>query len=242
MYGGNTTCYIRIPFAITGAEARNLVALTLSVRYDDGFVAYLNGTEVARTNISDTPQWDSRADGNHEAGAEDFDIVFDITDYAYLLVEDRNVLAIQGLNVSTTSSDFIISGVLEGAVLDWVQMEHPYSNELALLDGLRVSEVMYHAPEGDSLDYIELTNIGSEPLDLTGLRFTEGIEFVFPALQLAPGQRTVVVADQAAFQTRYGAEIPAAGVYSGRFERWRRGDRIEAGRAVRGGDHAFRIR
>ena len=31
------------------------------MRYDDGFVAYLNGTEIARRNAPVTPGWDSTA-------------------------------------------------------------------------------------------------------------------------------------------------------------------------------------
>lgn len=216
MYGVNTTCYVRIPFSVTNTEIRNLNTLILSVRYDDGFVAFLNGTEIARANVSAAPQWDTRADGNHEADGQNFDAVIDILDYASVLVEGMNVLAIQGLNVSATSSDFIISAVLEGAAVEVVEVAHPYLNELQLLDALRISELMYHARQGDSLDYIELANIGDAILNLTGLRFTDGIDFVFQEFQLAPGQRTVVVADLAAFQASYGTEVSVAGVYLGR--------------------------
>jgi len=216
MYGQNTTCYVRIPFSATGDEIKNLDGVRLSVRYDDGFVAYLNGTEVARANVSATPQWDTNAEGNHEADGQNFDVVIDISDYAFVLVEGMNVLAIQGLNVSATSSDFIISAVLEAATVDQVGAEHPYLDELQLLEALRVTELMYHAREGDSLDYIELANMGDATLDLTGLRFTNGIDFVFPMLLLGPGQRTVVVADAAVFQSSYGSDIPVAGAYSGR--------------------------
>ncbi|MHC4737062.1 MAG: PA14 domain-containing protein, partial [Planctomycetota bacterium] len=41
----NTSCYIRIPFTCGDAEYNNM---TLKVRYDDGFITYLNGREVAR--------------------------------------------------------------------------------------------------------------------------------------------------------------------------------------------------
>jgi CotH kinase protein/Lamin Tail Domain len=216
MYAQNTTCYIRIPFSIGGDEKGSLNALTLSVRYDDGFIAYLNGVEIARATIFGTPQWNSSADGNNEANAQDFDAVIDVSDYVSALVEGMNVLAIQGLNVSATSSDFLVSARLEAAAVDLVGTAHPYLDELRLLDGLRITELMYHAREGDSLDYIELANIGDMSLDLTGLRFTDGVDVVFPAMSLAPGQRTVVVADPAAFPARYGSDISLAGVYSGR--------------------------
>lgn len=53
---------------------------------------------------------------------------------------------------------------------------------------LRVSEIMYHpAPdmvtafEDEDFEYIELYNAGPALLDLSGVRFTEGIEYVFSA-------------------------------------------------------------
>ncbi|HPC94819.1 MAG TPA: lamin tail domain-containing protein [Sedimentisphaerales bacterium] len=216
MYGRNTTCYVRIPFTVAAGSIGSLSELTLSVRYDDGFIAWLNGTEIARANISGSPQWNSVATGNNEAGAEDFDAAIDISEYIGWLREGVNLLAIQGLNVSATSSDFLVSAELSGTVVEHAAAAHPYLRELQLLDGLRVTELMYDAAEGDSLDYIELANVGDVRLDLTGIRFADGIEFTFPAMELAPGQCTVVVDDPAAFRSRYGTDAGVAGQYSGR--------------------------
>ncbi len=216
MYQINTSCYIRIPFTMEGLAIENLSELQLSLRYDDGYVAYLNGQEVGRGNFSDVPQWDAVADGSHEATGAAFDVVLDLTPYIGLLHEGRNLLAIQGLNRSTTSSDFLISVALEGGWVETVGTEHPYLKELQLLDGLRVTELMYHAPQGDAADYLELENIGDVPLDLTGLRFTDGVTFVFPSLTLEPGAFTVVVDDLDEFRTVYGADIPVAGEYGDR--------------------------
>lgn len=216
MYGRNTTRYVRIPFTVAAGSIGSLSELTLSVRYDDGFIAWLNGTEIARANISGSPQWNSVATGNNEADSERFNAAIDVSEYIGLLREGVNLLAIQGLNVSATSSDFLVSAELGGTVVEHAAAAHPYLRELQLLDGLRVTELMYHATEGDSLDYIELANVGDVRLDLTGVRFADGIEFTFPAMELAPGQCTVVVADPAAFRARYGADAGVAGQYSGR--------------------------
>ncbi len=214
MYGENTSCYIRIPFTIAAGQSDLINELMLSLRYDDGFVAYLNGTEAARMNVTGPPQWDSEAEADHESYSQAFDVVFDVSQYASQLREGQNVLAIQGLNVSRTSSDFLISAMLEGTSIEGGG-EHPYLKELQLLDFLRVSELMYHAPAGDSLDYIELRNVGDVPLDLTGLRFTDGIQFTFGAMTLAPDECVVVVDDLAAFRSDYGSEPIVAGEYSG---------------------------
>ena len=53
MYGVNASAYLRVPFEYDSAALPGgLSALTLGMKYDDGFVAYLNGTEVARRNVT----------------------------------------------------------------------------------------------------------------------------------------------------------------------------------------------
>ena len=107
MYGKNATCYIRIPFSFLG-DLRKLGRLTLKVRYDDGFVAYLNGTEIARRNFAGVPAWDSAASTQHD----DFDAVnlesMEITDFRGILQRADNLLAIQAMNAPATSSDFLL--------------------------------------------------------------------------------------------------------------------------------------
>ncbi len=69
----------------------------------------------------------------------------------------------------------------------------------------------------DDFEFIELLNISTESIDLTGVHFTAGILFNFPDARapLAPGQRTLVVRNQAAFTARYGTGFSIAGQYQG---------------------------
>jgi len=90
-----------------------------------------------------------------------------------------------------------------------------FAGALALLKGLRVTELMYHAEEGSDFDFIELQNITDVTLDLTGVRLAEGIEFAFPPMTLAPGEYVVVVSDLTAFRSVYGGNARVAGSYSG---------------------------
>ncbi len=73
MLNVNPSAYLRVPFTVTDPYALKL--LTLSLRYDDGFVAYLNGTEVLRQNAPATLGWNSSATSTHRAGtlAQDFE-------------------------------------------------------------------------------------------------------------------------------------------------------------------------
>jgi hypothetical protein len=110
MYGKNATCYIRIPFTVNAGDINNITSLTLRMMYDDGFVAYLNGTSVASRNAPASPTWNSTATSNppDTTGFEDIDI----TAYKSSLKAGSNILAIHGLNTSTTSSDFLIEAEL----------------------------------------------------------------------------------------------------------------------------------
>jgi hypothetical protein len=104
MYNRRPGCYIRIPFEVN-RDLRTYDFLTLRVRYDDGFVAYINGVEVQRALVSGTPSWNSYSSGGHEAGGLQS---FDISAAVGTLHQGDNILAIHGLNTSLGSSDFII--------------------------------------------------------------------------------------------------------------------------------------
>jgi len=107
MYTKNTTCYIRIVFAFND-NLDDFDFMTLKMRYDDGFVAYINGVEVARRNFTGTPTWNSSANSSRsDSLAVNFEDI-DISAYLNSLQNGSNILAIHGLNTSTTSSDFLI--------------------------------------------------------------------------------------------------------------------------------------
>jgi len=109
--GQNTSFYLRVPFNVTNAA--DFDALTLRMKYDDGFAAFLNGQPVASANMTDPLEWDSQADAdNPDESAVNFE---DFPIDASLLENGTNVLAIQGLNSGIGSSDMLISPELVGA-------------------------------------------------------------------------------------------------------------------------------
>ncbi|MEJ2704970.1 MAG: CotH kinase family protein, partial [Sedimentisphaerales bacterium] len=249
MYNSNTSCYIRIPFMFGGVGDFDL--LTLNIRYDDGFVAYLNGVEVARRNFSGRLQWNSSAAAaRSDAEAVVFESI-DLSAFLGTLQEGGNLLAIHGLNSSATDSDFLISPELligetgednedpagasrytspitlskstrvKARILSgntWSALNEAVFSVGPVAENLRVTEIMYHpqalADAGEpNEEFIELTNIGTEPINLNLVRFTNGIDFTFPDVDLAPGEYTVVVQDRAAFEARYSNRVNIAGQY-----------------------------
>ncbi|MEZ5303390.1 MAG: lamin tail domain-containing protein [Verrucomicrobiales bacterium] len=104
----STTAYLRYAFTVDDPAA--LTNLTLAMRYDDGFVAYLNGTRIASANAPATLDFQAGATAQHADGeAVGFaPVAYEHPDPASLLVAGQNVLAIHGLNYLITSSDFLI--------------------------------------------------------------------------------------------------------------------------------------
>ncbi len=74
---------------------------------------------------------------------------------------------------------------------------------------LMITELMYNPPafgniDGDDLEFIELKNVGSQELDLSGIRFTNGIAYTFPnGTRLAPGAFYLLVQNTTNFAMKY---------------------------------------
>jgi hypothetical protein len=83
-----------------------------------------------------------------------------------------------------------------------------------ILSSLRITEVMYHPASPDTVEFIELKNIGAAAINLAGCRFAEGepfAEFVFPNIALNPGGYVVLTNNINAFTARYGASAAIVG-------------------------------
>ena len=258
MYGRTASCYIRIPFVIAD-DPSAFNYMLLRMRYDDGFIVYLNGVEIERAAFSGVPTWNSSASGNHDDMAAIRFEEFDVSMHAGLLTKGENLLAIHGLNSSPTSSDALFSvelvaglsnnpsgdGIAETAyeytspiVLTestrikarvlvgsnpyspWSGLAEPVLSVGPVAESLRISEIMYHPidaghPDDPNTEYVELTNIGSETINLNLVTFTNGIDFTFPGAALAPGEYLLLVRDIEAFEAKYGPGLPIAGQYVG---------------------------
>jgi hypothetical protein len=100
MRGRALTAYVRTTFAVD--RPRRVRALVLRIAYDDGFVAYLNGREVARAGVDGRPPARTARARDHEAGPPE-DLV--LPGAPALLVDGENVLAIEVHDSSLSSSD-----------------------------------------------------------------------------------------------------------------------------------------
>ena len=242
----NPTCYLRMNFDVENPG--DLGILTLRMKYDDGFIAYLNGERVAASRFPDDPQWNSRARGsNSDSRAVVFEN-FDISESIGLLRAGRNVLAIHGMNSSDGSSDFLILPEVTAAAVDdsGLVLDSPSIIRARTLSGdawsaleevrfyfdthVRITEVMYHPAsppeespwsEGD-FEFLELANAGSSSVSLAGVSLAGGVRFDFTGSaveRLGPGEVVVLVRNLEAFASRYDlGRILVAGEYEGRLD------------------------
>ncbi len=106
---GTLSVFQRIHFNITDLAA--VESMVFDIDYDDGFVAYINGQEICRSEMFGTgiPPFDQTASGLHEAqiyqGLYPFQQVLDQTFVSTYLNGGDNILCVQTHNQSTGSSD-----------------------------------------------------------------------------------------------------------------------------------------
>lgn len=113
MLNSNASAFVRLPFVVSNPT--NFSLLTLRLRYDDGFVAWINGVEFARAYAPEEGlAWDSAATAVH--APTDFEAM-SLGIPTNLLRSGTNLLAIQGLNVAAANASFLVLPELIGTTV-----------------------------------------------------------------------------------------------------------------------------
>jgi hypothetical protein len=165
---GTQSIYLRKTFAISSLAT--ISSLILDMDYDDAFVAYINGNEVARANINGTPPaYNSGTITDREAqmytgGKPER---FLITDFNSILKEGQNILTIQAHNISAGSSDFTLipflsanfttpnsSGSVPPAILGLTNMLHTNFKISSNLEIVRLTNAL-----GETLSQLTAENL-----------------------------------------------------------------------------------
>ena len=112
-----TSIYMRIPFTV--ADPSVIAGLTLKLKYDDGFVAYLNGDPLPIAEANNPPTnelgFESAATDIHDDGQAVVDVLYNID--SSLLIVGTNYLCLHGLNRDETSSDALFVPALEASTI-----------------------------------------------------------------------------------------------------------------------------
>jgi hypothetical protein len=117
-----------------------------------------------------------------------------------------------------TNSASVSPGQGLRVAFDYLLLANPSSTADAV-DNLRITELMYNPSGAAGVEFVELRNIGSTPLDVNGCYFESGLpftgRFTFGELVLQPGQFCVVTNDIDGFKALYGTGTAIAGEYAG---------------------------
>jgi len=204
MQGVNTSLWTRIDF-----QAEDLLefdTLTLRMQYDDGFVAYLNGQEIASAGDPDPLAYNSAATGDRsDALATVFEEI-DVTAHHALLQTGTNVLAVHGLDSTVADSGFLVLPELVASGIRYIEQAfvRPTPGETNLTTGVVINEFLarndggLQDEDGAYPDWIELYNPTADAVDLEGWYLTDDAtdltRWEFPDVTLASGEYLVVFA------------------------------------------------
>ncbi len=116
--------------------------------------------------------------------------------------------------VPLTASTVVKSRSLSGSVWSALAEAAFQISPPASAANLVISEIHYNPAGPDDTEFIELLNVSSSTIDLSGVRFSGGVIFTFPTgTTLAAGARTLVVKNVNAMALTYGPGLVMAGEF-----------------------------
>lgn len=169
--------FIRYNFIIENLAA--IEELILHMDYDDGFVAYLNGTEISRANMTSVlPSYNEFANTDHEAQMHNglAPELYDLTEQTNLLNEGENILAVQVHNISNTSTDLTLISLLS-ALLNDIELNYPKPISLLGIESQRLHTNFKLSTNGDAVYMFDANQNLIDSLSYTNLpaNFSLGI-------------------------------------------------------------------
>ena len=214
-YGGvssmrHPTTHLRKHFSVT--DASSYQEINCDVRRDDAAIVYLNGREIARTNIQEgTVDFETFSESGVFGAAESAPNLFTYQLSPSELLEGNNVLAVEVHQQSAGSNDLGIDVKLDGLSIvenegftvsettqirartlkdgEWSSLTEAtfFVGTLASSDNTVVSEIMYN-PAGEGVEFLELANTSQDTINLSQVHFSSGIEFTIPiGTSIPPG-------------------------------------------------------
>ena len=112
LFESGTSVYVRVPFTVSSTAA--YTSLGFRARYDDGFVAYLNGRQMVSKNAPETVSWNSSATVSDEHDRNESYYTVDLSAHRDILTAGTNVLALHVMNDTASSSDLLMQPALVG--------------------------------------------------------------------------------------------------------------------------------
>lgn len=229
MFGVNSSCYIRYLFNVPNPALVD--RLTLQIKYDDGFAAYLNGNLVSSRNAADPLAWNSFATTYNSDGAALAGEEINLSSAIGSIVAGTNVLAIQGLNSSMVNSDFLISAELSGLTVGSYSTNGRYFTAATpgSLNGTGTTDLGPIISAVGRIPKLPTPITTSDPITVTARvqpSFASVMNVTLDWRVMFGVTNTIVMADDgahgdgAAGDGVYGATIPAGVAGPGQMVRW----------------------
>ena len=219
---GNAGAFVRIPFTV--ANPASYQTMRFRARVNDGFVAYLNGTQISTTNAPASPVYNSVATSTSSAGrwrSADFTPTN--------LVTGTNYLTLHAMNNSTSDPNFLALATLDGVTYDtagnYLLSATPGTTNSAMRTNIGpfVTNVLYNGAL--ELPPRPAGGAGSPDINISvkvtpSLRPLATVSPVQLAYRIMYNAETTITMTAGAGGT-YTAAIPTTGLTAGQMLRWR---------------------
>ena len=226
MYNVNSGVYVRIPFNVTNVAS--IGRLALRMKYDDGFIAYVNGHPILDVNAPAVPVWNSVATARNPDSAAIVPQEFQFDDAIEWLQPGANVLAIHALNFSAGNYDFLNSAELVATNISSLSTSAGYLTS-PTPGGLNVTGSGVPGPV-----IVNPEHTPAQPSDLQAVTVTAKVQQTFaPIASVTLNYRVMYDSliqtpmfddgahgDGAAGDGVYGAMIPDTASTAGQMIRW----------------------
>jgi hypothetical protein len=215
MQSKTPSVYLRKIFDVTAAQIAENLPMTLDIEIDDGFVAYLNGVEIARANAGPAKHFMYASQPAYNATTNNALQALNVGNAGTVLIEGTNVLAIQAHNrdlasafkinagLRTSTATFVGTGAAGGNWKYFVGVAEPsggvFDPNLVTFPIPAGEEDDFESPNR-FVDWVELHNDGPEPVDLTNWSLSDDLnapgKWKFPAgRSIAAGAYLLILCD-----------------------------------------------
>ena len=174
------------------------------MKFEDGFVAYLNGQEIAHFNA---PGRDGNTDplgfrststtSRSSTNAASF-FAFDITQHRDLFLPGENVLAFHGLNQSMTDREFL----LLPRIVARAELKPEAAVRIAFNEITAADSETFHVEIAN--DHLEVVNLEGFVLSTTG---ENAVDYILPAQSISAGGTVAITAQQLGFKPEGGDNL-----------------------------------
>ncbi|NCD32400.1 MAG: hypothetical protein EOL87_03170 [Spartobacteria bacterium] len=196
VYGIAYSVYMRQTFQATTTDIESTNSLIFTVDFDDGYVAYVNGKEISRSNLGTLGEiipHNQAADPSHEAGIP---VTTNIGTASNWLTVGENVFSVQVHNQDKWSSDMTMSADLDIVGTTTQALVRHENNWQFFIGTTEPRDAEQALREPDFYDWVELINTNTSPINLKNWALsddaTKPTKWVFPDVSIGAGKTLLV--------------------------------------------------